>query len=231
MTDIEDLRLSVGMFKLDYYWDAWNFSAMAIAENRIMLEAAPRSEFFPVDNVFPLGAPDPFIELVTPDTSWENMQYAFAANGVFSGWDLSFYAADVLDQKWYIDPDTFTRTVSKVQMLGSALNIVKGSWLLKSEIAYLDGIKYNSTTDAKSRFDALIGVDYMGVKDSVFSLEVANRHIFDYESQMSELVEKPDYVDENELQSVIRLTRSFSNDTINATVLLSMFGGSWEYGG
>jgi len=231
MTDIEDLRLSVGMFKLDYYWDSWNFSAMAIAESRIMLEAAPRSEFFPVDNVFPLGAPDPFIELVTPDTSWENMQYAFAANGVFSGWDLSFYAADVLDQKWHIDPNTLTRTVSKIQMLGSALNIAKGSWLLKSEVAYLDGVKYNSTTDAKSRFDALVGVDYMGIKDSVLSLEIANRHIFDYESQMSELVAKPDYVDEDELQSVIRLTRSFSNDTINATALLSMFGASWEYGG
>ena len=230
MTDIEDLRLSVGMAKLDYYVGQWNISAMAIAESRIMLEAAPRSEFFPVDKVFPV-APDPFIELITPDSSWENMQYAFAANGVFSGWDLSFYAADVLDQKWYINPDTLKREVSKIQMLGSAINIATGSWLLKGEVAYLDGVKYNSTTDAKSRFDALLGVDYMGIKDTVLSLEVANRHIFDYETQMSQLVAKPDYVDEDEMQTAMRLTRSFSNDSINASALLSMFGSSFQYGG
>ena len=231
LTDIEDLRLSVGMAKFDYYIGQWNLSAMAIGESRIMLEAAPRSEFFPVDKVFPLGAPDPFIELVTPDSSWDNMQYAFAANGVFSGWDLSFYAADVLDQKWHINPVSAKREVHKVKMLGSAINIATGSWLLKSEVAYLDGVKYNSTTDEKSRLDALIGVDYMGIKDTTLSLEVANRHIFDYETQMSELIAKPDYVDQNEVQTAMRATRSFENDSINATALVSMFGASWEYGG
>ena len=230
MTDIEDLRLSVGMAKLDYYLGQWNFSAMAIGESRVMLEAAPRSEFFPVDNIFPV-APEPFIELVTPDSSWDNMQYAFAANGVFSGWDLSFYAAEVLDQKWYINPISQKREVTKIQMLGSAINIATGSWLLKSEVAYLDGVKYNSTTDEKSRFDALIGLDYMGIKDTVLSFEIANRHIFDYESQMSKLVPKPDYVDEDEVQTAMRATRSFENDSINATALISMFGPSWEYGG
>jgi len=230
VTDIEDLRLSVGMLKLDYYVEAWNFSAMVIAENRTFIEAAPRSEFFPVDNIFPI-APDPFIPLSEPVTSWENMQYALAANGVFSGWDLSFYAADVLDQKWHIDPTSQTRKVTPIKMLGSAINIVMGSWLLKSEVAYLDGVKYNSTSDDKSRLDTLVGVDYMGVKDTVLSLEIANRHIFEYEDQMSQLVAKPDYVDENEVQSAMRVTRSFSNDSINASALVSMFGDSWQYGG
>lgn len=230
MTDIEDLRLSVGMAKFDYYIGQWNFSAMAIGESRVMLEAAPRSEFFPVDNIFPI-APEPFIELVTPNSSWDNMQYAFAANGIFSGWDLSFYGADVLSQKWHINPLTQKREVHKVKMLGSAINVATGSWLLKSEIAYLSGVKYNSTTDKKSRLDALVGFDYMGIKDTVLSLEIANRHIFNYEEQMSELVAKPDYVDENEVQTAIRTTRSFENDSINATALVSMFGSSWEYGG
>ncbi len=230
ITDIEDLRLSVSMAKIDYYIGSWNLSAMAIAESRIMLEAAPRGEFFPVDSIFP-GAPNPFVELVEPDSSWENMQYAFAANGIFSGWDLSFYAADVLDQKWHLNPQTTKREVSKVKMLGSAINIVQGSWLLKSEIAFLDGVKYNSTTDDKRRLDILIGFDYMGISDSVLSLELVNRHIFDYEDQMSQLIGKPDYVDENEVQTAIRVTRSFQNDSINATALMSMFGASWEYGG
>lgn len=236
MTDIEDLRLSVGMIKADYYLGQWNLSAIAIVENRIMLEASPRGEFFPVDKVFPNGAPNPFIDLLEPDTSLENMRYALAVNGVFSGWDLSFYAAHVLDQKWHLegdDPQTMFRMVSPVDMLGAAINIVFGSWLIKGETAYLGGVKYNSTQDAKNRLDMLIGFDYMGMKDTVFSLEIANRHIFDYEEQMSvvEGVLRPDYVDENEIQTAIRATRSFANDSINVTALVSMFGSTWEYGG
>ena len=234
MTDIEDLRLSTTMAKLDYYLGQWNFSAMAIVESRIFLEAAPYGEYFPVSSIFP-GAPNPFFDLKQPTTSWDNMQYAFAANGTFSGWDLSFYGADVLDSKWgLVTPPTPTsqREVNKIQMLGSAINIATGSWLLKSEIAYLSGIKYNTTKDEKDRIDFLVGADYMGIKDTVLSVEIANRHIIDHENIMS--VSNPnslDFVDENEVQTAIRATRSFSNDSINATLLLSMFGGEWQYGG
>jgi hypothetical protein len=234
MTDIEDLRLSVGMAKLDYYFDMWNISAILIAENRIMLEAPPRSEFFPVDGIFAV-APDPFLDLKTPSTSFSDMQYALAVNGTFSGWDLSFYASHVLDQKWHFDhvqgsaPMTdITRIVNKIDMLGTAINVVSGNWLLKSEIAYISGIGYNSTADEKNRLDALVGFDYTGFRDTVISVEVANRHIFDYEAQMKN---QADYVDKDEMQTAIRLTRSFSNETINATALLSMFGSSWEDGG
>lgn len=237
LTDIEDLRLSVGMAKFDYYVGQWNISAMIIAENRIMMEATPRSEYFPVDKIFnvPGGIVDPFPELLTPSTSWDNMQYAFAANGVFEGWDLSFYAANVLDQKWHFiqnpsvtAPLLSKRSVSKIKMLGSAINISEGSWLFKAEAAYLDGVKYNNTQDDKSRLDALIGCDYMGISDTTFSLELANRHIFDYETQMQD---QADFVDEDEMQTAIRVTRSFSNDTLTVTGLLSMFGSHWENGG
>ncbi len=230
MTDIEDLRLSVGMLKLDYYVGMWNISAMIIPENRIFIEAPARSEFFPVDNIFPT-APNPFTELKDPNTSWDNIQYAMAINGVFSGWDLSFYTANVLDQKWHIDSKTKKRVVGNIKMVGSAINIATGSWLLKSEIAYINGIRYNSTKDEKNRLDTLVGFDYMGIKDTVLSLEIASRHIFNYEKQMGEITTQPDYIQKNEMQTAIRATRSFINDTINTTALLSMFGSSWENGG
>lgn len=234
MTDIEDLRLSVGMAKFDFYLSQWNISAMIIPENRIMTEATPRGEFFPVDKFFSL-APDPFLPLKRPSASWDNMQYAFAANGVFSGWDLSFYAADVLDQKWHFDKvqgsaplNTINRVVSKIKMLGSAINMVRGSWLIKAEAAFLNGVKYNSTADDKNRLDTLLGIEYMGIQDSSISYEIANRHIFDYEAQMKHQV---DFTDQDEMQSALRFSRSFSNDTLNLTALVSLFGSKWENGG
>ncbi len=236
MIDIEDLRLSVGMAKLDYYLKQWNVSAMAIAENRIMIEATPRGEFFPVDSIFsvPGGVVDPFPPLRTPSSSLENMQYAFALNGIFAGWDLSFYAADVLDQKWHFKElpvpgvPLSSRTVSKLKMLGSAFNLAYGSWLLKAEVAHLDGVKYNTTLDDKRRLDTLIGLEYMGITDSTISLEVANRHIFDHEGQMQN---QADFVDKNEMQSALRITHSYANDTLNTTALITLFGSSLENGG
>ncbi|MDQ7068121.1 MAG: hypothetical protein Q9M40_09195 [Sulfurimonas sp.] len=125
------------------------------------------------------------------------------------------------------------RVVSKIQILGTAFNIVEGSWLFKSEAAFIDSLKYNSTQDEKSRFDALLGVDYMGISDTVLSLELANRHIFNHEKQMSGMTigYVPDYVQEDELQTAFRVTHSMRNDTLNATLLLSMFGHNWQYGG
>jgi len=236
MTDIEDLRLSVGMAKFDYYIGQWNVSSMIIPENRIMLEATPRGEFFPVDDIFsvPGGVVDPFVDLNTPATSWNNMQYALAVNGVFSGWDLSFYGAYVLDQRWHFkempSPNRALsdRTVSKIKMLGTAANVAYGSWLFKAEAAFLDNLKYNTTTDEKSVVDTLVGFEYMGFKDTSLSLEVANRHIFDYEQKMQY---QADFVDINEMQTALRATKTFYNETLSATALLSMFGADWENGG
>ena len=236
LTDIEDLRLPTTMAKLDYYIGKWNLSAMVIGESRIFLEAAPYSEYFPVDVVFPTAPPQgQFFALKQATTSWDNTQYAFAANGVFSGWDLSFYGADVFDSKWHIEgttPQNTARVVSKIKMLGSAVNVATGSWLLKGEVAYVSGIRYNSTQDDKDRLDTLVGVDYMGISDTVLSVEFVNRHIFDYETKMASITAaKPDYTDQNEYQTALRVTSTFMNDSLNANALLSMFGASWEYGG
>jgi len=230
MTDIEDLRLSTTMAKLDYYVGDWDISAMVIFESRTFLEAEARSEFFPVDEVFK-GAPKPFIPLEKPENSVDNFQYAFAANGVFSGWDLSFYAADVYDSKWHFNPKTIKREISKVKMAGVATNIAVGSWLIKSEAAFFDGVKYNATQDDKQRLDMLVGFDYMGVSDTVISLEVANKHIFDYESKMNAQKGISDYVEADEMQSALRVSRKFLNDTLTTNALLTIFGSQLENGG
>jgi len=233
MTDIEDIRLPVGMLKFDYYISDWDISAMIIPESRTFIEAPARSEFFPVDVIF-RGAPDPFPTLDTPSSSVDNMQYALAANGAFSGWDLSFYASHVLDSRWHFkvpvrrNRPLSERTVNRVNMLGSAFNMVSGSWLFKSEAAFFNGIRYSTTGDEKNRLDFLLGLEYMGFRDTVLSAEVVNRHIFSYEFQMAL---QPDFVDKNELQTALRASKTFENETIEVGALLNMYGQSWEKGG
>ncbi len=235
MVDIEDLRLSETMTRLDYFFGDWALSTILIHEPRLEIEPAFGSDYRPSDA---FGTPIPYSQF--PDRSepsWniENTQYAMSLDGRFSGWDLSLYAANVFDNRFNIelintDP---VRYYDKINMLGIAGNVVSGSWLLKAESALINDINYRST-DKKNRLDMLIGFDYMGIKDTVISLELANRHIFNYEEHMLTLTLEesaqqgtiPDFVRQDSMQIAFRSSYTFDHDNATVNYLLSLAGGN-----
>lgn len=235
MVDIEDLRLRETMTRLDYYFGPWGISGLIIHEPRLEIEAAFGSDFRPSD-VF--GTPIPYARFPDrdePDWQLANTQYAMSMDGRFSAGDISFYAANVFDNRFDI---TFTnnspvRTYDKINMLGVAANRVSGSWLFKAESAFITDINYRSS-GRKNRLDALIGFDYMGIKDTVISLELANRHIFSYEEKMLTLTLEdaiaqntfPDFVRQDSVQLALRSAYSFNHDNATVTYLLSLAGGN-----
>ncbi len=235
MVDIEDLRLSEAMTRLDYYFGDWGLSGIIIHEPRLEIEAPFGSDYRP-SNIFGPPIPyDKFPDRVDPGWSLENTQYAMSLDGRFSGWDLSFYAAQVFDNRFDIElvDTTPVRFYDKINMVGIAGNLVYGSWLLKAESAFINDINYRST-GRKNRLDVLIGFDYMGIKHTVFSLELADRHIFDYEERMLTLTLPdavaegtfPDFVREDSLQIAFRTSYSFNHDNATVTYLLSLAGGN-----
>ena len=167
-------------------------------------------------------------------TSSGNMQYGLAFNGVFSGWDISFYAARVFDKTAH-SKDVLQAggnfsgfEYSKINMAGVAFNTVVGSWLIKSEAAYLNGLRYSTTADEKDRLDTLIGVEYRGLEDTSMSLELVNRHIFDFDDVMKQT---PDSESENTTQTIVRITRNFMHETLEVTALANFVGPISEDGG
>ncbi len=235
MVDIEDLRLSELMTRFDYYFGDWGLSTIFIHEPRLEIEAAFGSDYRPAD-IF--GAPIPyanFPDRKEPVWSVENTQYAMSLDGRFSGWDISYYAAHVYDNRFDIEiVNTLpSRYYDKINMIGIAANAVSGSWLFKAESAFINDINYRST-DRKNRLDALIGFDYMAIKDTVISLELANRHIFDYEEKMLTMTLQeaalqntfPDFVREDSIQIALRTSYSFDHDNATVTYLLSLAGGN-----
>jgi len=74
----------------------------------------------------------------------------------------------------------------------------------------------------------------MGIKNTVISLELADRHIFDYEEKMltttlQEAVAQntfPDFVREDSLQIALRSSYSFYHDNATVTYLLFLAGGN-----
>ena len=113
-------------------------------------------------------------------------------------------------------------------MAGSAVNVALGNWLLKSEAAYFQGLEFSELPgEKKSRLDILFGVDYSGFNETNISLEVANRHLFDFDKRLEG---SPDYERKNDLQSVFRFTREFLHDQLKLNFIASTFGVSAENG-
>jgi hypothetical protein len=234
LADIEDLRLPVTMTRLDYYWDAWSFTAIAIPEIRFDKTPPVGSDFLPVAEALP-----PEEE---PGTSFDNTEWAGAAMGIFEGWDVSLHAARYWNDSPHVAPGRPTaenplglvRKHSRLTLAGSGGNYTIGSWLFKAEVAYIDGIDYTVTervrqtplgpvsvlgTVEKSRLDAMGGIEYYGFTDTTITLEVANRHINDFEPRMREFEAQ-----HNALETTLRINADFLNARLRTTALGVVFG-------
>lgn len=223
LVDIEDLHLPVTMTKLDYYFGHCNLNGIAVHEIRFNKDPVYGSDFFPADAPLP--------EEKKPVNTLENTEYAVAMNGIFSGWDISIYSAWFFDDQSHVQQASSThleRRHSRLKMIGTALNIALGNWLVKSELAYFDGLEFFALPgEERSRLDVLCGVEYSGFLNTTISLEAVNRHIYDFESSLKN---SPDNAQEDEFQTVLRYSGDFFYDTLHLVMLASTFGTTGEDG-
>lgn len=224
IVDIEDLRLPVTMTRLDYYFQKWSITGITIHEIRFNKVPVYNSEYYPGT------APAPPED--KPESTPENTEFALALNGYFSGWDLSLHWAQVFDDQAHLEviaPSAIIQRHSRINMAGAAANVALGNWLLKTELARLTGLKLSNIPGRDfDRFDALLGVEYAGLQDAMLSLEIANRHIFDYASQ---LMQPPNSMREDNVQYALRYNGSFLHDRLDIIFLSSVFGKHGEDGG
>jgi len=218
MVDIEDLRLPVAMTKFDFFFGDWRITPMAILEQRFSKNPAFGAAFNP--------AKDPHLE--TKD--YNDITYALSIGGEFYGRDINFYAARVYDNAGYIKLGTKPTSVhNKVNMFGTALNILSGSWLIKSELAYFHGLKYTSTQEKKfTRVDTLIGLEYKGISDTMISYDVSMKHLNHYDNRLQK---EPLPIDKNTYQHAFRVSADFMNSTLTANYLISLYGKHLNEGG
>jgi len=217
LVDIEDLRLPVTMARLDYYWGEWNLSAMAIPEIRFNRNPALGSDFYPY--------PTPLPAEKGLHNGGSNTEYALALNGIFSGWDLSLYAARLFDDMPHLENGL--REHSRLTMLGTSTNIALGNWLLKGELAHFRGLEYTPLPGKKkNRSDLLLGVEYSGFSDTTLSLEIVDRHIHDYNNRLT-----TEGIEQDEWQTALRYQGEFLHARLKLTALAILFGDPGKGGG
>ena len=217
--DLEDLRLSVAMLRADYYVERWSLTALLIPEIRFNKQPVFGHDFFP--------SPVPLPPEDRPDDWSKDLEYAFAVNGIFQGWDVSFHFARYWEDVAFLDPGSVFRH-SQLWLGGTGANYTIGSWLFKAELAYIDGFGFpnltdimNLTVEDKSRLDFMGGIEYYGINDWQFSLEIVNRHLFDFEQFMRG---PPNFAQRNALETAIRITGNFMNERLQVTLLGLIFG-------
>ena len=252
LVDIEELRLPSTMARADAYVGQWQFTALVVPEIRYDYNPPPGSDFFPMPSPAdlpdpPPGAPPGTREetyqalLATPGLSNQAPQwgatpeYGAALTGVFSGWDVSLYAARVYENQ--------TSTVvgipnpslasayridsghDRITMLGAGANYTQGAWLFKAEFAFLDELDYSflrpnpaytgptdpaylPTSVRLSRLDWMLGAEYYGFGDTQLSIDVAHRHVLDYDPLLEYF---PNYVYEDSIEAALRVSSDFFN--------------------
>lgn len=256
LVDIEDLRRPVAMVKGDWYIGRWSFSAIAIPEIRFDLNPPLGSDFATFTSS--LGTAETFVvSEEIPDESFDNTEWAFAINGIFSGWDASFYFSRTWRDTPYLRPvltvtpgpvPTVPPSISlegselrhsRLTLVGAGANYTIGSWLLKGEIAWIDGIHYTTSTPVdlvffggtgvvevptgnvqKSRLDAMGGVEYYGFSNTSVAVEVVSRHIFGFRDDMRALFGDQ----ENRLETALRITRNFLNERLELSAVGIVLG-------
>ncbi|WPE16465.1 DUF1302 family protein [Candidatus Thioglobus autotrophicus] len=221
LVDIKNLRLGRTMSKLDYYVDEYNFSAIALHENRFTENPAQYSDF--------KSAADKPTHM--PDDQLDNAGIALSLTGAFEGYDMGLYFADTYIDKAYLKGDTLYYD-NKSKMVGAAYNQVVDSFLLKAEAAHFDKIKYNTdanTTVDSARTDVLLGIEYNGITDGSIGYEIALRKIHDYVATINSALNG--YKREEEYQQVIRFNQAYFNQTLDLSVVLSAMGDSAQDGG
>lgn len=218
IVDIEDLRLPVTMAKFDYFIGDWRVTPIAILEQRFSKRPPFGSVFYPL----PVARPD--------DADYSDVTYALSVGGEFSGWDVNFYAARIHDDEGYgvLTPRPRIEH-EKVNMFGTALNVLTGSWLFKTEVAYFDGLKYTTTGDKSfTRTDALLGVEYKGIADTLISYDMVRREIGEYDNR---LLNELNPLNKQSYQHAFRVSSDFMNASLTANYLISLYGEKLDEGG
>ena len=215
MVDIEDLRLPVGMAKFDYYIGDWRITPIAVVEQRFSKNPPAGGAFNPSPHSLP------------SDKSYSDVTPALSIGAEFSGWDVNFYASNLHDDRGYFKNGKLKH--DKVKMFGTALNILKGSWLFKTELAHFDGLKYTSTQEKNfNRTDGLVGLEYNGIADTRISYDVSLRKVHSYDNALKN---NPIPVKKNTYQQAFRISSDFVNATVHGNYLISLFGKGLDEGG
>jgi len=209
MVDIEDIRLPLAMARMDYVTGPWTATALAIPQIRFNKNAPSYSPYDSRDGAAPQDD--------LPTDELNNMELAARLRGNFSGWDLSFHAANTYDDAGHKETVGTSSRIrhSRVNMLGITADVALGNWLVRGEAASTSGLQTQGVPGKDfRRSDILAGVEYSGFDNASVSFEVANRHLHGWSRALS-----AEGFKKNSQEYALRFSGDYMHDRVHVTAL------------
>ncbi|MDH4120836.1 MAG: DUF1302 domain-containing protein [Deltaproteobacteria bacterium] len=227
LVDVGDLKLPMTMSRVDVYWGDWQFTAVGVHEIKFNKNPVLGSDFYPA----PFTLPEEI-----PLSNGENTEYGGAITATLGAWELGFYGANHFNDAGHAEPLTappgaFVLRHERLLTRGFSVSLTSGSWVMKLEGAQVQGLTFMPSptqTLRLTRYDLLAGVEYYGWSDTTLMVETAAQQYPGWTAALNNTLEKPA---ELSGQTVVALTRDFSNKTVHAMAALFFFGPTLQNGG
>ncbi len=213
LQDLRNLYIPLTMTQLQWEKGSWGLSGVMIHEVRFHKQPAYGSEFYPsATNLSSMTE-------IKPD----DPEYAVAIDKQFESADISIFWQQLYNDDPYLELVQFPLyrwNHSRQDVWGFSGNYILGNWIVKSENAYITGIGIQNITKRKKRLDSLIGIEYSGLTNTYISTEAAIRHLFDYDTELSNSATSPA---ENSYQYALTIRKSLLNNKLNLHYTYSLF--------
>ena len=221
MVDIEDVRLPLAMARGDYVNGPWTATALVIPHIRFNKTAPAYSPYDPMNGAAPQND--------IPADGFNNAELAASLRGNFSGWDLSFHAANLYDDAGNKETVNGVQRIrhARLNLFGVTGDVALGNWLVKGEAAHLDGLQTLGDPNKDfRRSDLLAGVEYTGLPDASVSFEIVNRHLHGWSPALiGEGLKK------NSQEYALRFSGDYLHDRLHVTALTTRISPLTKGGG
>ena len=218
LTPTKDLKLPLAMTRVQAYLKNISVSAIYLHEKRFTETPQFGSDFFPASQPFPPHN--------KPSANLENAEYGFSATLLLKDFDISLYHARFFERTPHPELNPLSGLLSlehsKLRMNGAAAAWVIRDFVIKAEGALIDGLEYYAIPGRKkTRYDYPVGIEYAGIKNTLISLETANRHIDDY---FYRLKDTPDYKKKDERTTAINILTNLLHNTLHIGLTAQYYG-------
>ena len=200
LPDFEIIRIPQWAARAEYFGGNYHLEAIWLPYAGVDRIGKPGAEFYPVQAPPPAGFQQRFEDPAEPPHTVRNSNVGLRASTVRSGWDVSlfYYRSTDVNPTFYrevvLAPEptlVFTPRHERIWQVGGTLGKDLGPTVLKAEVIYASGRKFNVTrldeptgVVAQDTLDYVLGLDFTFGSATRLNVQYFQRHFYDHDADL-----------------------------------------------
>jgi hypothetical protein len=200
LPDFEIIRIPQWAVRAEHFGDNYHAEAVWLPYPEVDIIGKPGAEFYPVQVPPPAGFTQEFNSPVRPARNARNSNLGLRVSTLQSGWDVSafYYRSTDVNATFYREvvaaptpTVVFTPRHDRIWQVGGTLGKDLGMTVLKAEVIYTSGRKFNVTrldeptgVVAQDTIDYVVGLDFTLGTDTRLNLQFFQRYFSEHDSDL-----------------------------------------------